>query len=353
MSDLGDPRPLVAPPRAAVGLGLILGGAGLLGLVAFLLLSNARGPHGPAPEASSPPAAAIETGVANPPPEIAAEQAAARGGVPPVVQAVPVPAVVMPLKPPPAVDGAVDEGFRAPSLVVDLSGAGAPPAAAAAPAAPPSGLNGQEQFAHRVEGVEVEHASAGMLRHQSTLIAQGAIMTGVLETALDSDLPGFARAVVSRDVRGFDGSKVLIPRGSHVIGQYQSAVAQGQTRAFVIWTRIIWPDGASIQIGSPGTDTLGRAGLQGSVNTHFLERFSGAILLSVIYAGITSLARQPTTQVVIGSSQEAVNTGLSALVPTAIPPTIKVRQGAPIRIFVARDLDFQAVQGVAPQGVAP
>jgi len=185
------------------------------------------------------------------------------------------------------------------------------------------------------------------------MIAQGAIMTGVLETALDSDLPGFARAVVSRDVRGFDGSKVLIPRGSHVIGQYQSAVAQGQTRAFVIWTRIIRPDGASIQIGSPGTDTLGRAGLQGSVNTHFLERFSGAILLSVIYAGITSLARQPTTQVVIGSSQEAVNTGLSALVPTAIPPTIKVRQGAPIRIFVARDLDFQAVQGVAPQGVAP
>ncbi len=190
------------------------------------------------------------------------------------------------------------------------------------------------------------------LHHRATLIPQGSTITGVLETALNSDLPGYTRAVVSRDVRGFDGSEILIPRGSRVIGEYKSAVAQGQTRAFVIWTRVIRPDGASIQIASSGTDPLGRAGLAGKVNTHFFERFSGAILLSVIDAGVQNLAnRNNSTSIVIGSGGggvDAATASLSALVPAAIPPTIKVAQGAPIRIFVARDLDFSTVQRSEP-----
>jgi type IV secretion system protein VirB10 len=212
-----------------------------------------------------------------------------------------------------------------------------------------SGLNADEQFASRVSAQEPEHAQATQLRHRATLIPQGATITGVLETALDSDLPGYTRAVVSRDVRGFDGSQVLIPRGSRVVGEYKSAVAQGQTRAFVIWTRVIRPDGVSIQIASSGTDPLGRAGLAGKVNTHFFERFSGAILLSVIDAGVENLAnRNNNTSIVIGSSGDAATASLSALVPAAIPPTIKVAQGAPIRIFVARDLDFSTVQRLEP-----
>ena len=127
------------------------------------------------------------------------------------------------------------------------------------------------------------------------------------------------------------------------LGQYKSAVSQGQSRAFVIWTRIIRPDGASIQIASSGTDPLGRAGLEGSVDRHFFERFGGAVLLSVINAGVNSLARAPSTQVVIGSNTDAAALGASALQPTTISPTIKVPQGSAIRIFVARDLDFSPV----------
>ncbi len=187
-----------------------------------------------------------------------------------------------------------------------------------------------------------------MLRGKSFVVAQGATIPGVLETALNSDLPGFARAIVSRDVRSFDGSSVLIPRGSRVVGEYRSAAAQGQSRAFVIWTRILRPDGVSIQIGSPATDPLGRAGLSGSVDRHFLEEYSGAILLSVINAGAAAAAGTPSTQVVIGSPAAA--TGLastvSAFAPTMVPPTIKVPQGTPIRIFVARDLDFGPVQSM-------
>jgi type IV secretion system protein VirB10 len=149
--------------------------------------------------------------------------------------------------------------------------------------------------------------------------------------------------VVSRDVRSFDGLAVLIPRGSRVIGEYRPATSQGQSRAFVIWTRVLRPDGVSIQIGSPATDPLGRAGLSGSVDTHFFERFSGAILLTVINAGATALAGTPSTEVVVGSTTSAVGGAggaASAFVPANIPPTIRVPQGAPIRIFVARDLEF-------------
>jgi type IV secretion system protein VirB10 len=109
-------------------------------------------------------------------------------------------------------------------------------------------------------------------------------MPAVLETAIDTDVPGYVRAVISRDVRSFDGSHVLVPRSSHVIGQYKSAPAQGQSRVYVLWTRLIRPDGVSIELGSPTTDTSGRNGLGGKVNSHFGKRYGAAILLSTIGA---------------------------------------------------------------------
>jgi len=242
-------------------------------------------------------------------------------------------------------------------LVVDFSpvggteAAGGLPAAAKGPQAPgasETGLNADERFVARIEGgPEPAKASATMLRNQAVLIPQGTTIPAVLETALDSDLPGYARAVVSRDVRGFDGSTILIPRGSRVIGEYRSAVSQGQTRAFVIWTRVLRPDGASIMIGSGGGDPLGRAGLAGRVDTHFIEEFSGAVLLTALSAGASAAAGVPSTEVVIGSGASGAAGGIAApfaaFAPVNIPPTIKVAQGTPILIFVQRDLDFANV----------
>ncbi len=365
----GDLRPTVSQARAPGGIGLIIGGTLLLGLLTFAFLSAHRS-H----TTSSPATLVPSTAVTAPPPtpsDIATTEAAAHGSAPIVpASAFPSPPPgIATVTPPPATTGrpvgalsidAAALGRKAPALVVDL--ADAAPAGAAATGAPgtaaakgttaasrpgggagPSGLNADEQFAERVSASEPERSQATLLRNTQQTIPQGAMIPGVLETALNSDLPGYARAVVSRDVRGFDGSTVLVPRGSRVIGQYKSAVSQGQSRAFVIWTRIIRPDGASIQIASSGTDPLGRAGLEGSVDRHFFERFGGAVLLSVINAGVNSLARAPSTQVVIGSNTDAAALGASALQPTTISPTIKVPQGSAIRIFVARDLDFSPV----------
>ena len=186
---------------------------------------------------------------------------------------------------------------------------------------------------------------AEQLIHLDRLIPQGAIIAAVLETALDSDLPGYARAIVNRDVLSFDGSAVLIPAGSRVIGQYNSGVAQGASRVFIVWQRLIRPDGVSIALASPATDDLGRGGLAGKVNRHFLQRYGGAILLSVLTGGIsaTSASLSNGNTVVVGTASEATGLASQASNSLNIPPTIRTPQGANVRIFVARDLDFTGV----------
>ncbi len=355
----GALRPSVAGGSSGAGAWLVGGGAALLGVLTFLWLSSHR-PHAATNDLPPPSQAADAAMVAAPPPppEVDAMEAAGRGAQPPrpppavAVVTPPPPIPLISSAPPPPAAPPPSSAGKAPVLVVDLAsaadvaaGAGAKPAAAAGSPAGATRLNADEQFAARVEtGPEPEHASATMLHNQSTLAPQGTIIPAVLETALNSDLPGFARAVVSRDVRSFDGTNVLIPRGSRVIGEYRSASSLGASRIFVIWTRVLRPDGGSIQIGSGGGDTLGRAGLAGKVDRHFFERFSGAVLLTVLNAAAYAAAGTPSTQVTIGSTAGSGG-ATSGLLPTDIPPTIKVAQGTPIRIFVQRDLDFTPVDG--------
>lgn len=361
----GALRPAVASASASSPPWLVGGGAVLLGLLVFFWLSS----HRPGPPKAVRGAAPVDTASATssldaaPPADLQALEAAARNPAPLAPPPAPVPpsAVIAPappaplLAPPPAPAAAApavdpqSQRRKAPSLVVDFGGDSAK-AAAAALAGRTGGLNGDEQFSARVSTAEPDRSRATLLRGKSSVVAQGAVIPAVLETALDSDLPGFTRAVVSRDVRSFDGSTVLIPRGSRLIGQYRSGLAQGASRAFVIWTRVLRPDGASIQIGSNGADELGRAGLAGKVDRHFFERFSGAALLSAITLGQAALTNGNSTQVVIGSSSDASSLAgsVGALAPQNISPTIKVAQGTPIRVFVARDLDFSPVEDPAP-----
>jgi type IV secretion system protein VirB10 len=155
--------------------------------------------------------------------------------------------------------------------------------------------------------------------------------------------------VVTRDVRGFDGSKVLVPRGSRLVGQYTTGVALGQSRAFVIWTRLIRPDGATVELASPATDALGRGGLSGSVDRHFLQRFGGAILLSLLNIGAGAVADSSDTTVVIAGARAGTDAASQTFANDAnIKPTVKVPQGSPLRVFVSRDLDFSAVGGARP-----
>ncbi len=231
--------------------------------------------------------------------------------------------------------------LRAPALVIDNSSAPSPQqqGAQASGAGGAVTLNANDQFAARVSGDVTQKAQK--IGDPSKVVPQGAVIPAVLETAINSDLPGYTRAVVSRDIRSFDGTTVLIPRGSRLVGQYKSGLASGETRAFIIWTRLLRPDGLSVQLASPGTDDLGQAGVSGSVDTHFAKRFGAAMLLSVVNGLAGALKSNNSNTIVIGTSADAQNVATEALSnDVKIPPTIKVPQGAPIQVFAARDLDF-------------
>ena len=262
-------------------------------------------------------------------------------------------AAPMPLAPapPPMISngmGSAAERLRAPAVVFDNGAAAAagPMAQAAPPAAGPAtarpsreGLSPEELFAERVSG-KADTATPDRMTSPSTTVAQGTLMTAVLETAINSDLPGYARAVISQDVKSFDGRRVLIPRGSHLIGEYKSGLAVGQSRAYILWTRLLRPDGVSIALASPATDYSGQNGLGGKVDSHFIKRFGAAILLSVIGAAGQAVGGGTGT-VILSGPQQAVSAGAQRDI--SIPPTVKVGLGQPIRVFTARDLDFSSV----------
>lgn len=193
-------------------------------------------------------------------------------------------------------------------------------------------------------GAEEENArvTARRLANPSMTVPQGVVIAAVLETALDSTRPGGVRAIVSRDVRGFDGTQLLIPRGSRIYGEYTSDLAAGQKRALIRWQRLTRPDGVIIDLDSPAADPLGRAGVKGKVNSHFFSRFGGAILQSVLDIGVGVATREATGGVYVALPGATQN--VTATNPNQVTPTLTVKQGASVSVFVARDLDFSTVQ---------
>ena len=334
---------------AGVGFVALLGAATLWGLNAGRETQDAVAD----PAAAAAAAGAVapdQTAVATPLPDIATLPSANAGAVQPA----PVPGGPMPvLSQPPMVDGYQPQAqpyanpYASPTLVFD---AGAAPqaasnlAAAAIAATEGGAIPGSStpgDFAARIGGVGGGPATARVDINPATTVTQGTMIPAILETAIDTDVPGYVRAIVSQDVRSFDGSRVLVPRSSRLVGQYQSGLQAGQRRAYVIWTRLIRPDGVSVNLASPATSFDGTAGLEGNVSTHFFQRFGSAMLLSVI-GGLTTVASGGAS-VILGGGQTAASTALQQ--DGQRPPTVRVRMGEPIRVFTARDLDF----GQAPR----
>ena len=185
---------------------------------------------------------------------------------------------------------------------------------------------------------------AGRLANRETIVPQGTLIPAVLETAFDSTRPGLARALVSRGISNLAGNRILIPRGSRLFGTYQGEIASGQNRAQIQWNRLVRPDGVVIAIDSPAADRLGRTGIKGRVNTHFLERFGNALLQSSIEIGKIAASRSINDTVIVSFPGNVEQVG-AQIVGEAPKPTLTLRQGTRIAVFVARDLDFTAVEG--------
>lgn len=309
-----------------------------LGAVTLWSMNSAR--IAPPEGVGSDQVAAVQPAVQ---PAAVPQQAAVAAPMP--AQADPAPSPILSAAPVQGVAVAANPN-SSPAMVFDASAPGVAAAGIASVAAPETasatGGGSANDFASRIGGVGGGPAQATAMTNPATTVTQGTLIPAVLETAIDTDVPGFVRAVVSQDVRSFDGKNVLVPRSSRLIGQYQSGVQGGQKRAYVIWTRLIRPDGASVNLQSPAIGFDGTTGLEGKVNSRFFQRFGSAMLLSVV-GGLSGIFSGGASVVVGGGGQAAAAAAVQQ--DSQVGPTIRVRQGEPIRVFTARDLDFSRVAG--------
>lgn len=206
-------------------------------------------------------------------------------------------------------------------------------------------ISGNEQFA-RARAVRSPVEKAKVIANPAHTIMQGTMIQAALETMIDTDLPGAIRAVVTENVHSYDGSQVLIPRGSRVIGAYNDQVSLGQRRAMIVWHRIILPDNQTVDIGAYGGDAIGRAGVGGKVRTHAMQRFGSAALVSLISLGpavaLSGDDNDSDSRGVAGAVSQSLSGGVGNTLSAYLnrPPTIAVAQGSVVTIMVDRDLEI-------------
>lgn len=190
----------------------------------------------------------------------------------------------------------------------------------------------------------IEVARARPPEDRNLRLSAGAVLPCILETALDSSTPGLCSCLVSRDIYSDAGSVVLIERGSRVLGEYRASLSPGRRRLHVLWTRVMTPAGVSVDLASPAADPLGRAGIDGDVDTRFWDRFGGAVMMSLLEGGASALDQRDAVWVT-RPSQAA---GLALGSTIGITPVLRKAAGAEVSIFLARDLDFSDAYELRP-----
>jgi len=188
-------------------------------------------------------------------------------------------------------------------------------------------------------------------------VKAGTIIPAVLQTGINSDLPGQIIAKVKRNI--FDsttGKDVLIPQGSTLIGVYSSQISYGQSRCLMVWSRVIFPDGQNLNLeGMPGADLEGYAGIEDEVNNHYWKIFGNAILMSIFTAGVEYASQgsnnnsnnnsngYDASQIIAGALGLQLGQAGMAMVQKNmnIQPTIEIRPGNEFNVLVTRDIAFK------------
>lgn len=218
------------------------------------------------------------------------------------------------------------------------------------PAVPPPASTRQQLGTGAAAGPTSGHAL--MPAFSPWQLSAGSVIAASLITGLNSDLPGVAVAQVTENV--FDsasGRTLLIPQGSRLIGRYDSSVSFGQSRALLVWQRIVLPDGSSLQLDDlPAADAAGYSGVRDKVDFHSWRLLKGVVLSTLLGVG-TELSLGSSESDLVGALRESTQRNAAqdgqqiTAKNLAVQPTITVRPGWPVRVIVQKDLVLRPWRG--------
>ncbi len=183
-------------------------------------------------------------------------------------------------------------------------------------------------------------------------LKRGSVIPATLITGISSDLPGRITAQVSQSVYdSATGHFMLVPQGTKLFGRYDSKVSFGQSRALVVWTDIIFPNGSTLQIGGmAGTDSEGYGGFSDKVDNHYLRTFGSAALVALIGAGIDMSMPESSTLATQDSASDAARRNFAESFGQVaeqtisknlnVQPTIEIRPGYRFNVLVDQDIIF-------------
>ncbi|MCZ2204478.1 TrbI/VirB10 family protein [Bartonella sp. A05] len=200
-------------------------------------------------------------------------------------------------------------------------------------------------FSTRLKITQTENTKAELMGNRNFILAMGTFIPCILETPINSALPGFTSCTVNHDILSDNGRVVLLDKGTQIIGEYRSVINQGQTRFFILWIRAKTPNGVIVTLASSAIDDIGRASFNSAIDTHWWTRFKSALLISTIDDTSVYLTGEIDNNVQRKSVSNSKRTSAKFAPEHQINTlsTSRKYQGELINVFVARDLDFSSV----------
>ncbi|WP_269586469.1 IncP-type conjugal transfer protein TrbI [Roseibium sp. Sym1] len=218
--------------------------------------------------------------------------------------------------------------------------------------ADPNGQYGKQAFFNQ-DISEAGYLANRVVPQQSPYeLKRGSVIPATLITGINSDLPGRITGQVRQNVYdSATGHMLLIPQGTKLFGRYDSDVSFGQNRVLVVWTDIVFPNGATLQIGSMGgVDGEGYGGFKDKVNNHYLRTFGSAALLAIIGTGIDMAVPESSTLATQETASDAARRNFAEVFGRVVErtisknldvqPTLQIRPGYNFNILVDQDIIF-------------
>ena len=172
-------------------------------------------------------------------------------------------------------------------------------------------------------------------------IYEGSFLEAVLVTQLSGDFPGPVLAAVSVPFYSADRQRILVPRGSRVIGTATSVRGIDQERLVVGFHRLIFPDGRWVALEFKGLNQVGESALKDQVNRHYLSMFAAVGAVGVI-SGLTLQGANPYSggaPAIRAGAGQGLGQGATQILQRFLNrlPTLTIRAGHRLRIWFTSD----------------